>query len=235
METNLNKIRSETMKFAKSIPIATNKFGLVDHPFTVTSNTIIPNENNTNELYTLDLTNKNDVVKWFKFLEKEINKMNLLSIYDFVSDKYKLTWLKFCKNYLSSKDFAEYFADVWISAENPNGDPNVPISTLISWFKEYPNEHLMVENDLEHFKKIPDSLILYRGVGKNRNPYGLSYTASKEKAEWFQNRYSKDECFMISLNVKKEDILVYFNTRNEDEYIVDIEKYKNEINKQIPF
>jgi len=232
--TNINEVRSTSIVLAYAVPLKFDQFGLMSHPFTNVAVSIVPGETTKEGTPKfLDLSKKADANTWLDHLRKQILKSDLKHIYFMVNTPYKLTWLKFCEDALSPQDFAEYFADAWVLSENPNGDVNVSISDLIKWYKKYSKEHLMVEEDQKVYESIPETITLYRGVGKNRNPYGLSYTASKEKADWFQNRFYKGEGFLITLNVKKEDVLVYFNTRNEDEYVVDTNKYKSEIKSQI--
>ena len=80
----------------------------------------------------------------------------------------------------------------------------------------------MNEEELEKYKKLPQKVTIYRGVTDyNRdNDKALSWTLSKKKAEWFAHRFDEDGD-VIKKEVDKKDIYAYFNSRDEDEVIVD--------------
>ena len=81
---------------------------------------------------------------------------------------------------------------------------------------------------MELYKNLPESIRVYRGVAVGRNPKGLSWTNNLEKARWFSNRFNNENevGYIQTVVVNKKDILAYFNTRNEDELVCDIRKYK---------
>lgn len=63
-------------------------------------------------------------------------------------------------------------------------------------------------------------LIVYRGVNKNGDPYGLSFTTNKHKAKWFSSRLCKlKEGYVRELTVTKEDIIFTTNRRGEEEVV----------------
>ena len=240
-KTDINEVRNTSVALAYTVPIKDESgLGVISHPFTNTvmaadySQPLVVDGQKVMSFTPLDLRIEENKEKWLSQISETIKKEDLLHIYMMVNTPYKLTWLKFCKDYMSIKDFTEYFANAWVLSENPNGDINVTTREMTGWYRECPKEYLMVEEDKAVYDAIPEEITLYRGVAKNRNPYGLSYTASHDKAVWFMNRWYKGEGYIITLNVKKKDILAYFNTRNEDEYVVDTTKYKKEIEKQIP-
>lgn len=234
-ETNILKAKQETKKLL-NIPVSMCKItslpGFLSHPFSKTSFVVIQNNNN-NEIINIEESRENER-KWKEYLENIIDKerTSLINIYMMLNDVYRLFWVYRIKPFLSKKDFSEFLSDAWVSSENPNQDVNVSITQSINMFKSSTPEHLMAEEDYEKFKKIPNKIKLYRGVSSGRNPYGLSWTASINKAEWFKNRF-KNGGFILTLEVSKEDILAYLNTRGEDEYVVNTNKYKNFINNQL--
>lgn len=190
---------------------------IVHHPY---ANSGVSMNIKTNEMLML-LDNKTHLQIWRNQLEEIINKANNYGeLYGLINLPYKLTFLKFTKDYMSKKDFSEYFADAWVLSENPNGDVNVSIEELIDMYKYCDKKYLMAKEDLEVYNNLPDEFIVYRGVSKGRNPKGLSYTRNKEKAEWFANRFG--EGYLIEKKIKKENVLAYFNTRQEDEIVVDV-------------
>jgi hypothetical protein len=70
----------------------------------------------------------------------------------------------------------------------------------------------------------PGPLRLYRGVagsGRARMLRGLSWTASRERAEMFARRYPHlPNSAVYRITVSADDVLAYYNGRDEDEFIV---------------
>ena len=145
-----------------------------------------------------------------------------------IRNPYRLTFLKHCEHYLSLKDLSELLANAWVSTENPNQDANCSISYLTKLFKKCNKEFLMTEEDYEVYKSLPDEFIIYRGVAVKRNPNGLSWTKDLEKAKWFASRFdtSDKKGYIQSTIAKKENVLAYFNTRNEKEIVYNANKSK---------
>ena len=159
--------------------------------------------------------------------ECEKNIMMQTSVYDvymIIRKSYRLTFLKFVKEYLSRKDMSELLAHAWVSSENPNQDVNVPIETSIKWFREADKKILMTKDDYRYYQSLPQTITAYRGVAIGRNPKGLSWTCNLKTAEWFANRFDEvgKSGYVQSVVVDKSCVLAYFNTRNEDELILDI-------------
>ncbi len=141
-----------------------------------------------------------------------------------INKPYLLLWFKMISPFLSDEDFAKLFGEIWVISENPNGDLNVSLEESIKFFKSSKKKYLMTKEEYEIYKKLPDKVTVYRGVSKNRNPKGLSYSLLKEKAIWFQQRFAdKDNPgFLIEKEVKKQDILAFFSRRGEAEIVVDV-------------
>lgn len=164
------------------------------------------------------------------------NEKSLLGIMIIIRKPYQLTFLRFIKEYLSEKDFGKYFAEAWVTSEDPNNDINVPIEMSIKWFRKCNKSFLMTRDELNYFNSLPGKLEVFRGVSIGRNPKGLSWTHNKEKAIWFAHRFDKlskngEKGYVLSTIVSKKDILAYFN-RGEDEIVIDTLKLdKNSINK----
>lgn len=74
---------------------------------------------------------------------------------------------------------------------------------------------------------------IYRGVALGREPNGLSWTANLEKAKWFAHRFDRGDKqgYVETAIAKKTDILAYFNTRNEDELVVNTRQLNKKIKK----
>ena len=88
----------------------------------------------------------------------------------------------------------------------------------------------MVRKERSFLSEMPDELLVYRGMSvqeaESRN-YGVSWTLSEEKAEFFAFEYkaldpisSSLEKTVVSKSIKKSDIIAYVQERDEEEVIV---------------
>lgn len=235
--SNLDKIKEQTKIIARAIPIKKeSNLPIAIHPFTseiIWTHKMMKdkvNEINESNISKYDLSKKNVYEEWLKEFDLCIDKCDdILNIYMFWRDAWKLTFMKYCGDYLSKKDYAEYLAHSWVVEENPNMDANVPISESIKMFKSCKKEFLMEKDDFEYWKSMPNEVILYRGVSKGRVKLGLSWTDDKEMAKWFMNRWDDSKNCLLTVKANKKDIIAYFNTRNENEFLLDVLKYKDKI------
>lgn len=88
---------------------------------------------------------------------------------------------------------------------------------------------LMEDTDYAIYTNLPDEFTVYRGVGVGRNPKGLSWTRSYNKAVWFANRFNRDgkTGYVQGAVIKRDKVLAYFNTRNEDEIVANSKDLSN--------
>lgn len=236
MQTSLEKVKTTAKILCDSIKIEPIMSTLCNHPFT--DSTIDFQEMMEGKsLSETSLTNPDVYDKWKKKLFKQIDKAkNAEAVYMLVRSPYKLTFLKFIKDYLSQEDFADLLADAWVCQENPNMDVNVSVRTVASWFRAADKQNLMVEEDYQYWENLPEEFMVYRGVAPTRTKLGLSWTDDKKTADWFAKRFTniaEGESYMLSALIKKEEALAYFNTRNEKEVIVDPYKLKGRITEVI--
>lgn len=171
-----------------------------------------------------------------KKMESVIWNGNLDTIFAYIRKPYQLSYLKHAKSFLSKKDFDTYLAYVWISSENPNQDVNVPIRTLISWFKQANRKYLMEPQELQYYNQLPPIVKIYRGVAVGRaQQEGLSWTCNYNTAAWFANRFNtaNKNGYIIQGEIRKEDIFAYFNGRNEDEILCNSAKVFNKTKIQL--
>ena len=76
---------------------------------------------------------------------------------------------------------------------------------------------MMDKEDRETFDSLPDEFTVYRG-GEYEH---MSWTLSKEKAEWFRDRYEGlQDCKLFEKRIKKDEVLAYINAREEEEIIL---------------
>lgn len=173
----------------------------------------------------INITESEDDLKIVReYFEECIDKcQNVIDVYMIIRKSYKLTFIKFIKPYLNMKDFCNLLSDAWITSENPNGDINVSTNLAVKWFKQADKQILMNKEEYQVYLSFPDYLTVYRGVAINRNQYGLSWTTDYEKAKWFAHRFDTDEKgYVLKATISKENILAYFNSREEFEVVVNI-------------
>lgn len=145
-----------------------------------------------------------------------------------VSKGWSMEFLFQVMPYLSIADFSELLADTWVSVEGVSYC-GYDSSVFIDLFQMADKKHLMNSDDYKIYSELDDMLLIFRGVC-DRNQIrplkreGMSWTLSYDTAEFFKNRFqSKDRPTgaIIKAYIKKENILAYFNTRNEHEVVVD--------------
>lgn len=220
-ETNLLKVKETFKTLFCAVEIKPLLDGLViQHPFS--NNTIV----NTMEMGIINLLEKGKEKENFNVWKNTIYTLidesnNLIRLFLLVDKNWRLTALKYAKEDMSLKDFSEILSLSWIMAENPNGDANVSINTLIKWFRQADKHILMEDDDYKIWENLPDELTLYRGISQHHNPKGLSWTKNIETAKWFKNRFNSPDNYMLKAVVKKEDMICYLNSRGEDEIVVD--------------
>ena len=225
-KTSLAAVRDTSKMLLHAVPLeCNNPFGIVQHPYTNTLFTM------SRDGKLLDLTKEEDKDIWAKGIESVLSTANTDFIFHYLNNPWLLTWLKFNKNNLSSKDFAKYLAIAWVSSENPNGDCNVSLRTLVSWFRNANKKILMQPEDYQYYQNLPNEITLYRGVSPGRKKYGLSWTDDINTANWFKQRFenSDEQGELLTVTVPKEYCLCYFNTRGEKEIILDVFKAKDKI------
>ena len=202
---------------------------VVKHPFT--DNGISGVRKPDGSLTIADLLNKpDDLALWRKQVGSVIDEADsAFQIYMMVTKSYALGFLKFARNSLSEKDFAELLADAWIRTEAPNNDPNLSKRDLLSLFKATDPALLMDEEDYQQFQDLDDVVTVYRGVTSMnaKNVKALSWTLDRDTAEWFAHRFGENGT-VYEAQIQKQHIYAYFSGRNEDEVIVD-PKYLTEI------
>lgn len=192
------------------------------HPFT-NSPMICLSIDDKNTFVNL-LENKTNQILFRENIFKRIDEANdIYYIMMLVNKPYRLLWFKLINNYLDNKDFGNLLAEIWVDSENPNDDVNVSLKECISFFRQAKLKSLMNKDELKVFLELPETITVYRGVSKNRNSYGLSYTLDKDKAIWFQNRFAdkNNKGFLIQKTINKNLVLAYFSRRDEDEIVVD--------------
>lgn len=239
MVTDLNEVKG----IAKSLLMAVDiepKFSIVlNHPFTTSIFVPRTDENGgivrgaegkcgMENIYEDEEAYERWKNAWFKRIDCAKNVLEVITL---IRDPWWLTFLKFAEPYINRRKFAELFAHGWVVSENPNMDANCTLEDYVRWFTSLKKEWLMEKEDLEVYEGLPQKLTVYRGVAVGRNPKGLSWTANLEKAEWFAHRFDRGDKvgYVQVAKITKDEVLAYFNTRNEDEIVVNTLAIEGEI------
>ncbi len=226
MKTNIEEIRNTTMLLFDAVPIEPVKgIGFVcQHPFTTSPQIVTL----TGEL--LDLTTPEGKAKYRQQVFDVIKKSDLALCFLMIQTAWKMTWFKYCKDYMSDKDYAEFLKDSWTTQENPNQDVNVSTTEAIAYFYVANKKYLMDEDEQEYYNNLPNTITVYRGVSPNRERYGLSWTDNKDKAIWFKERFERTEKgYLLKATIPKKYALAYLNCRDEQEIVVDVNAIKGRI------
>lgn len=176
------------------------------------------------------LNNQDDYVKARTIEAKKIeSETSAIGVIYHINKTYRLQFLDIIQDYLSNVDLAELLAYIWVDSEGTSQDPNCSLSQLIEWFTEADKKALMDDEDYQVFDTLPSEFSVYRGISTHGNTNGLSWTLNRETAEWFAKRFSFDggKGTVIEATAKKEDVLAYFNDRNEQEIVINPQKLVN--------
>ncbi len=215
-KTNLAAIKETSKLLFNAVPIEEGDFGIVIHPYV---NSLYNFNPKTGKM--IDLREPEELKAYKEKLFEFLDAGDIYRVLGMINSGWQMTWFKYCSQFMSEKDFGELLAHCWVQQENPNQDANVSRKEAVEYFREANKKYLMEPEDLKVYKSLPDMVTVYRGVASGRERYGLSWTANQDKAEWFQTRFKGDK-YLLKADVPKQSILAYFNTRNEDELVVDV-------------
>lgn len=108
------------------------------------------------------------------------------------------------------------FAEIWNDLEANLIWVNKSIWIDMLTYINENNICIMEEEDKKKWDELPNRFKIYRG---SEYEDGLSWTLSREKAEWFKNRFSNPEAKVWERYAEKDDCVAYLNGRNEEEII----------------
>ena len=227
-ETDLESVKNVAKSLLR-VPILETEYSpmIVSHPFTKCG---IVTLLNGEEFCQLDITKSSDALKnWQAQMERQIDEShNAHFVYYLLNDSYRLMFLNDVAKFLSTEEFSDLLGDAWVTSEYANLDANVSKQQLLKLFKSADKSKLMSEDELETFEDLDDEIVVYRGVGSlnKNNIKALSWTTSFGKAKWFSERYGKGGK-IYTATINKENVLAYFDRKNEDEVIVDFTALQN--------
>lgn len=208
-ESNIDAVREMYNNFL-NLPIEDTAMSplIVSHPVFESGITMSRNGDMLN-IY----ESKDDLQRAIKELfDISSNFKKVEDFFALIRKPYKLTFLMYCRDYLTNEDFSSLLGDIWVTVENGNQDVNVSVGTISRWFSSADKNFLMDEGERAYIESLPEEFEIYRGVGEGRNPKGLSWTRDLNLAKWFANRWNKNG-YVIKGKAKKRDVLAYFGNR----------------------
>lgn len=110
--------------------------------------------------------------------------------------------------------------ELYTDCENIHQNANIWEELLFGGYVKVLNKTFMGAQNAKLFKELPNEMTIYRGT-QTEYWQGFSWSLSKDKARWFANRYerSSNHPMLTTAKVNKEDILGYFDGRNEKEVV----------------
>lgn len=150
-------------------------------------------------------------------LEQCMNIINQGNRFDYLNflHKYKV---------ITDQECADALYSVWTMQERFYNCGMA--KTKMIKFMKMAEKSLVLPDDID--KLSEDSMItVYRGV-KEDDYKGLSWTTDKNTAIWFAKRFSYDvdKCYVFKGQLKKKDIIAFFDCRNESEIVCDYRKIR---------
>ena len=135
------------------------------------------------------------------------------------------TFLKI-KDQLNDKDYWRTLADAYTGSDNLYHLKEEIKEAFLEDRSE--REYLMNKKELKIYNSLPENITIYRGMTTEElesGDFGVSWTLSRERADYFAFTYGRNfstegvSKVVHQLEVKKVEILAYFNERNEQEVI----------------
>lgn len=136
---------------------------------------------------------------------------------------YRLEAFMQLEHHLSDDDYWTILASLWTDSENiwQNEDD---WHTCLTEHRSGRVENFMEDEEREVYKALPEELTVYRGYRRSDRVEGLSWTLSEKTARWFAKHLPSREDDSLARvtkgKVKREHVLAYFGSRQEDEVVV---------------
>ena len=223
--TNLSEIKSLARTLVY-LDIQETELGeiVVKHPYTDSAFVVIQDDIEPHGRFVNLLKDKEGLEKWRQSLIARIEKSDLLSIYAMITKPYILAFIKLVKSYLSKEDLTRIFGNAWTRLEFITSNGIFTTNQLVGIFKQCEPSILMDKEELKVIEGFDDTITIYRGTRNgSKKTRGMSWTTDIEIARWFSNRFSSNgkPGNVYQAEIDKENILAYFEGRNEQEVVVD--------------
>jgi len=129
------------------------------------------------------------------------------------ADKVLSIYLKESKN-LSDERYWELLRTVWVVCGSIE---NADLFRKLMQSKRKEKYYFSTPEEAKYLRELPEQVEIYRATN-NINDNGLSWTLSKEYAEWYKIAYQKDK--VISQIINKKQIFAYIERNLESEVVV---------------
>lgn len=121
---------------------------------------------------------------------------------------------------LSDKEYWELLASIWIDSENIWQNVDEWIDLINCGRDEM--EAFMDLGESAALASMPKTITVYRGAIEGVNEEGMSWTLSRQKAEWFANRFAgvhEARPVVLEGRIAKFHVAAYFMGRGEGEIV----------------
>lgn len=235
--TDIGKVQTVAISLLNANLVFDEQFPfIVHHPFIQNHVAFIPEDwerGAAGPIKICSMRDKEDVKEWRRYMTYVIRNCKTTSaIMTYMSKPYYFAFIKMARHYMDDFTFGDVLHTAWTSMEFPNNDIFLSTDEIALMMKMVGNRsYLMREENLNYMKyQIPDEVTVYRGVSTERDQSErLSWTLSEEVAMKFARGFSRDGGFIYKGTIRKEDIIAYFDDRDEKEVVgfpENIELYK---------
>ena len=134
---------------------------------------------------------------------------------------------------MTDEEYWSNLSSIWVDSESIGMEPDRWLELLQS--NRGSREFFMNEDERAELDKLPNKFTVYRGYsGGDAEEFGMSWSTSKDVAEWFARRFVRDEDNIIleELQVAKGEVLAYLTRRGEEEIILDMSIAKEKLAKR---
>lgn len=135
---------------------------------------------------------------------------------------YRLEAFMELEHHFSDDDYWTLLGAIWTDSENIWQNEE-DWRTCFTEHRSGRVDHLMEDEEREVYKSLPPVMTVYRGYRRSDRADGLSWSLSEERAKWFATRFPSQEeesPRVTKGQVKREHVLAYFGSRQEDEIVV---------------
>jgi len=117
----------------------------------------------------------------------------------------------------TKEDYWKLISWLWQDTESVYENLDTWIELLTQMFDD--PQLMMNDKEKKVYNNLPETVTIYRGGIDDK---GLSWSLSKETAEWFANRFDKGYQ-VFTKDISKSQILAYLDGRNEKEIICNLD------------
>jgi len=138
------------------------------------------------------------------------------------------------KEEFSYAAFANMFRFIWVKHGIATDDTDYLIG-IINWIKDHEakfgSNYLMSSEEYNKIKTLPAMVTAYRGQMIHDNPKvngitGHSWTLNKQIADYYTVCGGHKNGWLISAEIPKEHVHLFFGSRGEEEIVVDVRHAK---------